>query len=102
MSIHDYIWLYIENEEEVTVEVEETTPSTENPPAGNCFDFDICGTEPDSPTTQGKPWCICHLLVVLKTLYRLIDALGDRSWMLNKLLHFLPWNYLPFLDYLFY
>jgi hypothetical protein len=31
------IWLYIENEEEVTVEEEETTPSTENPPAGNCF-----------------------------------------------------------------
>jgi hypothetical protein len=55
MSIHGYIWLYIENEEEVTVEEEEPTPSTENPPAGNCFYFDICGTEPDSPTTQGKP-----------------------------------------------
>jgi hypothetical protein len=37
-----------------------------------------------------------------KTLYHLTDALGDRSWMLNKLLHFLPWNCLPFLDYLFY
>jgi hypothetical protein len=55
MSIHGYIWLCIENEEEVTVEEEETAPSTENPPAGNCFYFDICGTEPDSPTTQGKP-----------------------------------------------
>jgi hypothetical protein len=54
MSIHGYIWLYIEKEE-VTVEEEEPTPSTENPPAGNCFYFDICGTEPDSPTTQGKP-----------------------------------------------
>jgi hypothetical protein len=51
MSIHGYIWLYIENEEEVTVEEEETTPSTENPPAGNYFYFDIYGTEPDSPTT---------------------------------------------------
>jgi hypothetical protein len=30
------------------------------------------------------------------------NALGDRSWVLNQLLHFLPWNYLPFLDYLFY
>jgi hypothetical protein len=67
MSIHDYIWLYIENEE-VTVEELETAPSTENPPAGNCFYFDIYGTEPDSPTTQGKPRCICHLLAVLKSL----------------------------------
>jgi hypothetical protein len=46
MSIHGYIWLCIENEEEITVEEEETTPSTENPPVGNCFYFDICGTEP--------------------------------------------------------
>jgi hypothetical protein len=67
MSIHGYLWLYIENEEEVTVEEEESTPSTENPPDGNCFYFDICGTEPDSPTTQGKPRCICHLLAVLKS-----------------------------------
>jgi hypothetical protein len=41
MSIHGYIWLYIENEEEVTVEEEETTPSTKNLPAGNCFYFDV-------------------------------------------------------------
>jgi exosome complex RNA-binding protein Rrp4 len=54
MSIHGYIWLCIENEEEVTVEEEE-----------------IYGTEPDSPTTQGKPRCICHLLAILN-LYRLI------------------------------
>jgi hypothetical protein len=45
MSIHGYIWLCIENEEEIIVEEEETTPSTENPPAGNCFYFDICGTK---------------------------------------------------------
>jgi hypothetical protein len=66
MSIHGYIWLYIENEEEVTIQEEEPTPSTENPPAGNCFYFGICGTEPDSPTTQGKPRCICHPLAVLQ------------------------------------
>jgi hypothetical protein len=68
MNIHGYIWLYIENEEEVTVEEEEPTPSPENPPVGNCFYFDICGTEPDSPTTQGKPRCICHLFDVLNSL----------------------------------
>jgi hypothetical protein len=58
MSIHGYIWLCIENEEEITVEEEETAPPAENPPVGNCFYFDICGIEPDSPTTQGKPRCI--------------------------------------------
>jgi hypothetical protein len=68
MSIHGYIWLCIENEEEINVEEEETTPSIENPPAGNCFYFDICGAQPDSPTTQGKPRYICHLLAVLNTL----------------------------------
>jgi hypothetical protein len=68
MSIHGYIWLCIENEEELAVEEEETAPSTENPPAWNCFYFDIWGAEPDSPTTQGKPRCIWHLLVVLKSL----------------------------------
>ena len=95
MSIHGYIWLYIENEEE------ETAPRTEAPPAGNCFYFDICGTDPDSPTTQGKPRCICHLLAIL-IFITLYDALGDRSCVLNQLLHFLPWNCLLFLDHLFY
>jgi hypothetical protein len=67
MSIHDYIWLYLENEEEVEVEEARTTPPPEEHQAGNCFYFDICGTEPDSPVTQGKPRCICHLLVNLKS-----------------------------------
>jgi hypothetical protein len=89
MCIHGYIWLCIENEEEITIEEEETTPSTENPPTGNYFYFDICGTEPDSPTTQGKRRCICHLLVVLN-FYHWNDALGDRSCVVNQLLHFLP------------
>jgi hypothetical protein len=68
ISIHGYIWLCIENEEEVTAEEEEIVPSTENPSDGNYFYFDICGTEPDSPTTQGKLRCICHLLAVLNSL----------------------------------
>jgi hypothetical protein len=54
MSIHVYVWLCIENEK-VSVEREETAPPTENPHAGNCFYFDICGTDLESPTTQGKP-----------------------------------------------
>jgi hypothetical protein len=57
MSINVYIWLWIENEE-VCVEEEEAAPPTETPPAGNSFYFDIYGTDPDSPTTQGKPPCI--------------------------------------------
>jgi hypothetical protein len=68
MSIHYYIWLYLENEEEV--EVEETRTSSPLPPeehqVGNCFYFDICATEPDSPVTQGKPRCIFYLLVPFK------------------------------------
>jgi hypothetical protein len=71
ISIHGYIWLYIENEEEVTVEEEETTPSTENPPARNCFYFDICGAEPDSPTTQASPGAFATSLL-FKNLYHLV------------------------------
>jgi hypothetical protein len=62
-----YMVMYI-NEEEVRAEEEETAPPTENPPAGNCFYFDICGTDPDSPTTQGKPRCIYPFLVILNYL----------------------------------
>jgi hypothetical protein len=67
MSIHYYVWLYLENEEEVEVEEARTSPPPEEHQVGNCFYFDICGTEPDSPVTQGKPRCICHLLVPLKS-----------------------------------
>jgi hypothetical protein len=58
----------IENEEEVVVEEEEVAPPPpEDPPTGNYFYFHICGAEPDSPITQGKPRCICHLLAILKS-----------------------------------
>jgi hypothetical protein len=68
MSIHVYIWLCIENEEEVSVEEEEIASPTKNPLAGNCFYFDICGIDPDSPTTQGKPRYIYLFLVILNSL----------------------------------
>jgi hypothetical protein len=89
MSIHDYIWQYLENEEEIEVEEARTSPPPPNEPqAGNYFYFDICGAEPDSPITQGKPRCICHSLDILKSFS--LDALGNRSCVLNQLLHFLP------------
>jgi hypothetical protein len=59
------IWLYLENEEEIEVTKEKTPPPTDSQ-AGNCFYFDICGTEPDSPTNEGKPRCIYHLLDAFK------------------------------------
>jgi hypothetical protein len=48
------IWLYLENEEEIEVTEEKTPPPSESQ-AENCFYFDICGSEPDSPTNEGKP-----------------------------------------------
>jgi hypothetical protein len=48
---YDYIWLYIENKEEIEVEEGRATPPPEDPPVGNCFYFDICGAEPNSPIT---------------------------------------------------
>jgi hypothetical protein len=50
------VLLCIENEE-VIVE-EETTPQAEIPPVEKIFYFDICGTDPEYPTTHGKPRCI--------------------------------------------
>jgi hypothetical protein len=57
--IYVYIWLYLENEEEVEIEKEKTPPPSESQ-ARNCFYFDICESEPDSPINEGKPRCICH------------------------------------------
>jgi hypothetical protein len=90
MSIHYYIWLYLENKEEVEEEAR-TPPPPEEHQAGSCFYFEIYGTEPDSPVKQGKPHCICHILVPFKILSHLLDALGDRSCVLNQFRHFLPW-----------
>jgi hypothetical protein len=67
MSIHEYVLSCIENEEEVIVE-EETAPQAEIPPIENNFYFDICGIDPKSPTTQGKPQCIYTFLVILNSL----------------------------------
>jgi hypothetical protein len=64
MTIHDYIWLYIENEEEVEVEEARATPPPEEPQAGNYFYFDICGAEPNSPITQGKPGAFATSLLI--------------------------------------
>jgi hypothetical protein len=76
-----YVWLYIENEEEVSVEEEATAPPTETPPVRNCFD--ICGTDPESPTTQGKPQCIYPFPCDFNLFITWNDALGDRSWVMN-------------------
>jgi hypothetical protein len=67
MGIHICVLLCIENEEQVVVE-EETAPQAKIPPVENNFNFDICGTDPESPTTQGKPRCIYPFLVVLNSL----------------------------------
>jgi hypothetical protein len=67
MSIHVYVLLCIENEEEVVVK-EETAPQAEIPHVENNFYFGFCGTDPEPPTTQGKPRCIYPFLVVLNSL----------------------------------
>jgi hypothetical protein len=67
MIIHVYVLLCTENKEEVVVE-EEVASQAEIPPVENNFYFDICGTDPEPPTTQGKPQCIYPFLVVLNSL----------------------------------
>jgi hypothetical protein len=66
MGIYVCILLCLENEEEVVEE--EVAPPTEIPPVEDSFYFDIYGTDPKSPMTQGKPWCIYSFLVVLNSL----------------------------------
>jgi ferric iron reductase protein FhuF len=63
--IYVYIWLCLENEEAIEVTEEKTPPPSESQ-AGNCFYFDICGSEPDSPTNEGKPRCMQPLPCVFK------------------------------------
>jgi hypothetical protein len=67
MGIYVCILLCLKNEQEIVV-VEEVAPLAEIPPVGDSFYFDICGTDPKSPTTQGKPRCIYPFLVVLNSL----------------------------------
>jgi hypothetical protein len=74
--------LCIENEE-VVVE-EEVAPQAENPLVENNFYFDICGTDPEPPTTQGKPRCIYPFPCGFKLFITSDDALGDRSCVLNN------------------
>jgi hypothetical protein len=59
-SILIYIWLCLENEEEIEVTQEKTPPPLESQ-AGTCLYFDICRSEPDSPINEGKTRRICHL-----------------------------------------
>ena len=47
----------LERKEEVEV-TEENTPPPSDSQAGNCFYFDICGSEPDTPVNEGKPRCM--------------------------------------------
>ena len=58
MSIpwHPFLYIYMvmlehKEEEEVT---EERTPPPSDSQAGNCFYFDICGSEPESPNVASK------------------------------------------------
>jgi hypothetical protein len=41
---------------------------SEGAPVGFTANCNILVEEPGSPPHQGKPWCICHLLAVLKLL----------------------------------
>jgi hypothetical protein len=67
MGIYICILLCLENKEEVVVE-EEVAPLAKTPPVRDIFYFDICGTDLESPTTQGKPRCIYPFLVILNSL----------------------------------
>jgi hypothetical protein len=80
--------LSVEHEGDFVLE-EEVVPQPKDPPVENNLYFDICGEEPDTPATQGKPWCIYPFLV-LQVLSPLNDALGDRSCVTKLLMHYLP------------
>jgi hypothetical protein len=66
MGIHVCILLCIENEEVIVKE--ETAPQAEIPPVENSFYFDICGTDPESPTTQGNPGAFTLFHVISNSL----------------------------------
>jgi hypothetical protein len=62
----------VEEESAPTSETAPTEAVSEGLPKGAPIGFaansNILVEEPDSPPHQGKPQCICHLLVVLKLL----------------------------------
>jgi hypothetical protein len=64
MSIHYHIWL-VEHSKEIVVE-EEASPESEDPLIEKNTNCDIRVEEPESPSHQGKPWCILPFLVVYK------------------------------------
>jgi hypothetical protein len=86
ISLHEYSYTYnllVEHlEEEIEVEVEEEPAPqsevsltkgvpeslSEGAPVGFAANCNILVEEPNSPPHQGKPQCICHLLVALKLL----------------------------------
>jgi hypothetical protein len=81
ISMHIYVLLCIEHEEELVVE-EKLVPPTENPSVEINFYFNIYGEEAETPTTQGKPRCIYQSLY-FKVLPTLNAALGDRNCVIN-------------------
>jgi hypothetical protein len=83
ISVHIHVLSCIEHEEETVVE-EEVVSQTKNIPAENNFYFDICGVEPEPPTTQGKPRCIIPSPCCFKIFITLYVAFGDRSCVLNN------------------
>ena len=65
MGIYVYILLCLENEEEIEVTEEKTPPPLESQ-AGTWLYFNICESEPDSPTNKGKPRCMQPLSLCFK------------------------------------
>jgi hypothetical protein len=63
-----FIFIASHEHSRICIVEEETAPPAEIPPVENSFYFDICGTDLESPTTQGKPWCIYPFLVFLNSL----------------------------------
>jgi hypothetical protein len=64
--IYVYIYIYMLEREEEVEATEERTPPPSDSQAGNCFYFDICGSEPDSPVNEGKPRCMQPFPCVFK------------------------------------
>jgi hypothetical protein len=72
LQLEEEFEVEVENESAPTSETSPTEVVSEGPPEGAPIGFaancNILVEEPDSPPHQGKPRCICHLLVVFKLL----------------------------------